>query len=133
MDQHGGQSIPNFDYGLAPGVAKTFIKVYKDNLKKALMLMLNYEENKAIEIVDICVPDYETNQYPPLDEELYFQDYKAYEYGTLFSYLDNKDKIDDIQRFVYKMAKQETIKKTYQAMEGFLHNLNTMHSRAGVA
>ncbi|MFQ8735016.1 MAG: anaerobic ribonucleoside-triphosphate reductase [Bilophila wadsworthia] len=25
-DQHGGQSIPNFEYGLAPGVAKTFIK-----------------------------------------------------------------------------------------------------------
>ena len=35
-DQHGGQSVPNFDYALAPGVAKTFRKSYRDNLAKAL-------------------------------------------------------------------------------------------------
>ena len=35
-DMHGGQSIPNFDYGLAPGVSKTYIKLYKSNLGKAL-------------------------------------------------------------------------------------------------
>ncbi len=27
-DQHGGQSIPNFDYGMAIGVAKTYSKLY---------------------------------------------------------------------------------------------------------
>ena len=38
-DQHGGQSIVNFDYGLAPGVAKTYVKLYRTNLEKALELL----------------------------------------------------------------------------------------------
>lgn len=33
-DQHGGQSIPNFEYGMAPGVKKTYRKLYIDNLGK---------------------------------------------------------------------------------------------------
>lgn len=33
--------------------------------------------------------------------------------------------------FAYKYAVAETEKKTFQAMESFIHNLNTMHSRAG--
>ena len=36
-DQHGGQSIPNFDYGLAPGVSKTYIKLYRRNSKDIRM------------------------------------------------------------------------------------------------
>ena len=31
-DQHGGQSIPNFDYGMAIGVGKTFRKLYRRKL-----------------------------------------------------------------------------------------------------
>ena len=30
-----------------------------------------------------------------------------------------------------RRAERETDRATYQAMEGFVHNLNTMHSRAG--
>jgi len=37
-DQHGGQSIPNFDYAMAEGVRKTYSKSYKRNLAKALEL-----------------------------------------------------------------------------------------------
>ena len=39
-DQHGGQSIPNFDYGMAPGVRKTYIKQYRQNLRKAIELLV---------------------------------------------------------------------------------------------
>ena len=35
-DQHGGQSIPNFDYGMAEGVAKTFAKLYARKLHEAI-------------------------------------------------------------------------------------------------
>ena len=35
-DQHGGQSVPNFDYSMAPGVRKTFRKLFRDNLAKPL-------------------------------------------------------------------------------------------------
>ena len=38
-DQHGGQSIGNFDYGLAPGVAKTYIKRYRSNLASLIEVM----------------------------------------------------------------------------------------------
>ena len=31
----------------------------------------------------------------------------------------------------YERAYNATNKTTYQAMEGFIHNMNTMHSRAG--
>lgn len=33
-EQHGGQSIPNFDYAMAPGVNKSFRKALKRNLNK---------------------------------------------------------------------------------------------------
>ena len=39
-DQHGGQSIPFFDYDMAKGVYKTFRKSYIDNLSKALELLV---------------------------------------------------------------------------------------------
>ena len=42
-DQHGGQSIPNFDYGMAPGVAKTYVKMYRANLAKGLELLMGRE------------------------------------------------------------------------------------------
>ena len=42
-DQHGGQSIVNFDYGMAPGVAKTFIKRYRTNLARALELLCSLD------------------------------------------------------------------------------------------
>ena len=43
----------------------------------------------------------------------------------------NDEEIQHLEKFAYKEALKETDKKTYQAMEGFIHNLNTMHSRAG--
>ena len=36
-EQHGGQSIPNFDYAMAPGVLKTFRKSLIANLEKLFM------------------------------------------------------------------------------------------------
>ena len=38
-DQHGGQSIVNFDYAMAEGVKKTFVKRYRDNMARAVELM----------------------------------------------------------------------------------------------
>ena len=43
----------------------------------------------------------------------------------------NIKNIDKIIEFSNKTAYQETDEETYQAMEAFIHNLNTMHSRAG--
>ncbi|MCL2599295.1 MAG: ATP cone domain-containing protein, partial [Firmicutes bacterium] len=50
-DQHGGQSIPKFDYDLAPGVAKTYVKVYRDNLQKAVELMVEGDHQALLDSV----------------------------------------------------------------------------------
>ena len=45
-DQHGGQSIPNFDYGMALGVAKTFRKAYTNKLMEGVEDYLDTEDEK---------------------------------------------------------------------------------------
>ncbi|MDR2176121.1 MAG: anaerobic ribonucleoside triphosphate reductase [Synergistaceae bacterium] len=84
-DQHGGQSVPAFDYAMAPGAAKTYARLYKENLKKALALL-------------------------PGDDP-----------GTR----------ERAEAFARAEAERETDRAVYQAMEALVHNLNTMHSRAG--
>ena len=46
-DQHGGQSVPNFDYSMAPGVRKTFRKLFRDNLAKALEVFGEDDNNEV--------------------------------------------------------------------------------------
>ena len=98
-EQHGGQSIPNFDYAMAPGVDKSYRKALKRNLEK-------YNEYTGKKL-DIKIPD-------------------TLRYGE-----DDKAKKLKLPETVIKTAKEDVEKQTLQAMEGFIHNLNTMHSRAG--
>nr|WP_092067070.1 anaerobic ribonucleoside triphosphate reductase [Dendrosporobacter quercicolus]NSL49750.1 anaerobic ribonucleoside triphosphate reductase [Dendrosporobacter quercicolus DSM 1736]SDL48554.1 ribonucleoside-triphosphate reductase class III catalytic subunit [Dendrosporobacter quercicolus] len=137
-DQHGGQSIPNFDYGLAPGVAKTFVRLYKDNLTKAVMLQFDSLPEAAVEaIVEKVVDPYQENAEFPRIGETHYALYRESETVRLRAALQEAGvELDEmrtvrLQTTVYRFARNETMKKTYQAMEGFLHNLNTMHSRAG--
>ena len=46
-DQHGGQSVPNFDYSMAPGIRKTFRKLFRSNLAKALEVFGADENNEV--------------------------------------------------------------------------------------
>ena len=98
-EQHGGQSIPNFDYAMAPGVNKTFRKALKRNLDK-----YNKFAEKSINL----------------------------EVKDTINYGD--DKTLEKQKFpksVIEASNEDTERETLQAMEAFIHNLNTMHSRAG--
>ena len=98
-EQHGGQSIPNFDYAMAPGVDKSYRKALKRNLEKY-------------------------NKYTGKNVKAEVADTLAY--GD-----DAAAKKAKIPECVIETAKEDTEKQTFQAMEGFIHNLNTMHSRAG--
>ena len=126
-DQHGGQSIPNFEYAMAKGVRVTYKKEYLKNLVKAVELITDiknpqeFAENivKSIKYDKDIVATYK-------DSNGYLKIEKKY----LSKYLDNNT-IDKIQRFTVKYTDKEVVKATYQAMESFIHNLNTMHSRAG--
>lgn len=80
-DQHGGQSVVDFDYAMAEGVKYTYMKYLNEARKIA---------------EDLCGQDFQWNE-----------------------------------RWILDYAMEKTTRDTYQAMEGFIHNLNTMHSRAG--
>lgn len=129
-DQHGGQSVPNFDYGMAPGVKKTYKKLYVQNLGKMLDFLLDVEDGqektKAIEL--------------KIEEEFgvcpcmaWDNDYKEKELAELKALLPEVSEAELLkaQDRATKFADKEIRRKTYQAMEAFVHNLNTMHSRAG--
>lgn len=81
-DQHGGQSVVDFDYAMGDGVRMTY--------------------NKYLE-----------------------------EANKLYDLLDEKKTNTAREVWCNKYATERTTRDTYQAMEGLVHNLNTMHSRAG--
>ena len=128
-DQHGGQSIQNFDYGLAPGVQKTYRKSVVSNTVKAFELLapevaLTKDEVKAA-VADI---EEKTGQkLRVIDQDAPDAAFLAW----LTLKCGNSGLAKRIQDFVKKEAYEETDSATYQAMEALLHNLNTMHSRAG--
>lgn len=123
-DQHGGQSVPNFDYAMALGVRKT----YKKELRKALEKMLEFE---GYQINDdefkLMFSNIEVNE----GREIRMGDEKIIE--AIYNELNKKYAPINGKMFdaALKMAMDETKDATYQAMEALIHNLNTMHSRAG--
>ena len=127
-DQHGGQSIPNFDYGMAPGVAKTYARLYFQNLAKALELLGNVENaaKQAQSIRDSIRKEYHLR--PTLGN---VENYQTIEKQMLNRIVPEKSAVQRIQSFAAESAEKETDRNTYQAMEALIHNLNTMHSRAG--
>ena len=56
--------------------------------------------------------------------------YQEREAGLLAAAAD-REAVGRAQGFALKYAEKETERATYQAMEALVHNLNTMHSRAG--
>lgn len=127
-DQHGGQSVVNFDYGMADGVRKTFIRLYRQNLARALMLLAGQEdpENELKAILEQIRE--KTGLSPTLEDcGAYF----AAELPHLAPRFGSEDEMRKAQQFAHYRAWKETDRATYQAMEALIHNLNTMHSRAG--
>lgn len=126
-DQHGGQSVPNFDYSMAEGVAKTYCKHRAANLGKALELLAGEEEGRAAadkltaevqEMSGLCPILAGSNGYEAEEKKVL-----AERYGDELT--------EKIQEFTRRYAVKETDRSCYQAMEALVHNLNTMHSRAG--
>lgn len=125
-DQHGGQSVPNFDYDMAPGVAKTYAKLYRKNLVKSCELLCGMED--AEERVMPVLEELKAQGCRPTMEN--YQEYSQKEAQALAGILPG-ELMEKVQAFARKYALRETDRTTYQAMEALVHNLNTMHSRAG--
>lgn len=114
-DQHGGQSIPLFDYYLAPGVVKTF----KKQFKTTLIDLLDYAD--FTDLVAMKSIEAEIKNIKTLDVSL----------DTFEKFYKDNESLKRIFKMSLEKAMKKTDKVTYQAMEAFVHNLNTMHSRAG--
>lgn len=128
-DQHGGQAIVNFDYGMAIGVRKTFIRVYRQNLARALMLEQGLEDPEEDLKALIAAIGEETGLRPTLEDCEAYLDTERPRLMAQFG-IDEEEARKE-QKFSHSRAVKETDRATYQAMEAFIHNLNTMHSRAG--
>ena len=127
-DQHGGQSIVNFDYGMADGVRKSFTRLYRQNVAKLLYFTLNQPVDEA----EIKALQSEITERTGLKECLEGCDaYRAEEKLCLVAKYGADIDYDKIQKAAFENACREVDRATYQAMEAFIHNLNTMHSRAG--
>ncbi len=125
-DQHGGQSIPNFDYSMAPGVAKTYKKRYHSNMLSFIELMDSPEHAEKINEGFLQLE--EKGLLPTLDDS---EEYAAAERELAKSIGIDTTLYEKIRAFTIKKSIEQTDRDTYQAMEALLHNLNTMHSRAG--
>ena len=114
-EQHGGQSIPAFDYYMAPGVLKTFRKEFKQELSEMLEVegfkqFINFD--KMVDVVDKLESiEFDLNIFDDLVKE--------------------SKRVNELIKFAYDNALKKTDRATFQTMEAFIHNLNTMHSRAG--
>ncbi len=126
-DQHGGQSIPDFDYGMSNGIRKTYRKLYWTNMGKMLNLLFDIEDGvEKMKEIGAQIME-EDDIYPIIADD---NGYKEKERELLKKIIDEKF-IDRLQKKSTTYALQEVDRSTYQAMEAFIHNLNTMHSRAG--
>lgn len=114
-DQHGGQSIPALDYYLAPGVLKTFKKQFKQTVYDFLDL------DGFIGVINIDRIIREIDKIESIEVNL--EEFSDYQKGS--------GRVKEIFKLASEKALQKTDRATQQAMEAFVHNLNTMHSRAG--
>lgn len=127
-DQHGGQSICDFDYGLALGVQKTFKRLYKKHLFEALSLLTDVENPKETAETIIGRVEGETGKCASLVMDATFE-------GAIQQELIDLGIKEAVAKrilgYAESSAKADTDRTTFQAMEALVHNLNTMHSRAG--
>jgi len=114
-DQHGGQSIPAFDYYMAPGVLYTFKKQFKQSISDFL------EVTGFVNFVNMDKVAKDVDKLDSIDFDI----------SEFYSYAKGSEEVEKILDKAYEKALQRTDRTTYQAMEAFIHNLNTMHSRAG--
>ena len=132
-EMHGGQSIPNFDYSMEPGVKKTYRKMYRMGLAHyfTIALHMSMEDGEALAkfLCDTLKEEISMSNAAAVEEEL-AAFLPAHQRENGFAPISEAE-AREAHRFAAKTAWHETDKATYQAMEALIHNLNTMNSRAG--
>lgn len=132
-EMHGGQAVPMFDYCMAPGVAKTYHKQYYKALGYYFNAMLDMKLEDASllckkieQSLPIKISMSTTDKFGKLLADFLPKHQREHNYQEI-----NEQTTQMAHKFAINTAWNETNAATYQAMEAFIHNLNTMNSRAG--
>lgn len=132
-EMHGGQAVPMFDYCMAPGVAKTYRKQYYKALGYYFNAMLDMKLEDASllckkieQTLPIKISMSTADKFGKLLADFLPKHQREHNYQEI-----NEQITQMAHKFAINTAWNETNAATYQAMEAFIHNLNTMNSRAG--
>lgn len=132
-EMHGGQAVPMFDYCMAPGVAKTYRKQYYKALGYYFNAMLDMKLEDASllckkieQSIPVKISMSTTEKFGKILAEFLPKHQREHNYQEI-----NEETTKMAHKFAVNTAWNETNAATYQAMEAFIHNLNTMNSRAG--
>ena len=138
-EMHGGQAIPAFDFYMAPYVRMA----YEEEVKKIFEAM---KPLIGIDKVIHCINDfYEVfgmthDEFVKFVQKAEIEDYLVNEVKEVLSMPmelaeEGFDKDDYFGNWLFYYIKQlainRTVKRVHQAMESFVHNMNTIHSRGG--
>ena len=125
-EMHGGQSVPNFDYAMADGVRKTYKKKYRHIMEQYIKIRFGYDA----ELLKVITEEFfrQLSEAPALGN--------VEKIAEEIRHMDLPDGVEvedvlDMHDYVQKEAEKLTNRETHQSMEAFIHNLNTMNSRAG--
>ena len=112
-DMFGGQSINAFDYDLAPYVNKSFRKAIKETARE----WCRFNDTELDEDSCSTFEDMTYRMSLPIARKIIC--------GAV------KHASEHDADLMYQAACGKTKDETHQAMEAFIHNMNTLHSRAG--
>lgn len=132
-EMHGGQAVPNFDYSMAPGVAKTFRKAYFKALSQFFQIAHGMTPQDA-DRLSFAVRDGLPMEITLGGADAYGEALKTFlpAHQRAGGYEEiTEQEAARAHRYAVSAGTSNTDKATYQAMEALIHNLNTMNSRAG--
>lgn len=109
-EQHGCQSIPAFDYYMAPGVVKTFKKQLRQTMDD-ILIYTDFEKFAATNGIAREIEKIETTNI---------------DIGIFDKYSRDSKQVQRIFRVSYDIALKKTEKIVSQAMEGFVHDTNVI-------
>lgn len=122
-EMHGGQSLPNFDYAMAEGVGKTFVKEYARAFKAYLRISMHLGSAEAAALADNILASISIRPAMSARRELW----EALAHCSLA----DPAILETAHEYAFDEALEATENRIYQSMEALIHNLNTMNSRAG--
>lgn len=111
-EQHGCQSIPAFDYYMAPGVVKTFKKQFKQTIDD-ILIYTDFDKFVATNGIEREIDRIETVQF---------------DVSIFDKYSRESSQVKRVFRVAYDIAMKKTKKIVSQAIEGFIHDVNVIDS-----